>query len=110
MYGTCNGVLLTPQWCGSTKWPCDVSLTRLLSFPQAYDGRTVQTAGYLTLGFENQRLYLSREAADHFILFDSITIVGDVQRFEHNDAFHGYVFIEGSSINHTANTVSRRAS
>jgi hypothetical protein len=46
---------------GASDGEYDVSLIKLISNPEKYDGKTIQVIGYLNLEFEGNAIYLHKE-------------------------------------------------
>lgn len=51
-----------------------VSMIRILANPEAYKGKTVRVEGILHLNFEDSRLYLTKEHADHLSCENAIDV------------------------------------
>jgi hypothetical protein len=58
--------------------PQIVSMVQLLSSPERYDGKTVVVFGFLTIGQEDNNLYLGKGDYDNVLLANSIWV--DVSR------------------------------
>jgi hypothetical protein len=50
------------------------SMVQLLANPERYHGRLVQVVGFLVLEFENNALYLVRDAAEHAQFSESVWV------------------------------------
>jgi hypothetical protein len=86
----------------------NVSLLNLISMPEKYDGKLVRVEGYLHQKYEDNGLYISKEAADYMLSHNAVWLTyGDSLVVQHHEAskklnkkdmkeFDGsYVLIEG---------------
>ena len=76
--------------------PPIVSLVQLLSSPDKYDGKHVAVLGFLTIGQENNNLYLGKTDYDNALLPNSIWIgISDEMLKKRNELSMKYVRIVG---------------
>jgi hypothetical protein len=54
--------------------PQIVSIVQLLSSPERYDGQHIAVLGFLTIGMENNNLYLAKNDYDNALLPNSIRV------------------------------------
>jgi hypothetical protein len=74
-----------------------VSLISLISNPERYDGKRVSVQGFLSIGFEDNGLYLDREAYQAFSTKDALWLDVGQDIIRNKDRLnHRYVVIVGS--------------
>jgi len=73
-----------------------LSLIRILSDPFRFDGKIVETVGFLSLEFEGSAIYLSKEDYENHITWNAIFLRLDEPKInEYRFAEHKYVKIRG---------------
>ena len=73
-----------------------VSIVQLLSLPEKFDGKRIAVLGYLTIGQENNHLYLGRADYDNALLPNSIWVdVSDDMVKRRNELNMKYVRMVG---------------
>lgn len=94
-------MLLVPtiRTAGDTPAPSAevVSLERLITAPEQYDGKAVLIVGFLRLEFEGNGLYLHEEDYEHGITKNAIWVVRNAKINERADALNmHYVMLGGT--------------
>lgn len=94
-------MLLAPtiRTAGDTPAPSAevVSLVRLITAPEQYDGKAVLIVGFLRLEFEGNGLYLHEEDYEHGITKNAVWVVRNAKINERADALNmHYVMLGGT--------------
>ena len=94
-------ILLAPTICTASDTPAPsaevVSLVRLITAPEQYDGKAVLIVGFLRLEFEGNGLYLHEEDYEHGITKNAIWVVRNAKINEQADALNmHYVMLGGT--------------
>jgi hypothetical protein len=77
--------------------PVVIGMVPLLAAPQEYDGKVVQTWGFLYLRFEDDSVWLHREDLLNFLWKDSFALdLTQKQREQFKSLNHTYVMVQGT--------------
>jgi hypothetical protein len=77
----------------------DVSLLRLISTPERFDGKPVRVIGYVRIEFEGNAIYLHQEDYEHFIPTNGLRLDDPAcfQGAKHDERFtSGYAYVVGT--------------
>ena len=75
-----------------------ISIIKLISNPENYDGKKIQVIGVARFEFECNALFISKEAYEYYLLQNAVRLEGspDIELLNGVDKFNGkYVLIEG---------------
>ncbi|MDT8391571.1 MAG: hypothetical protein RRC34_13800 [Lentisphaeria bacterium] len=70
-----------------------IPFSRLVAYPEKFEGRMVATHGYLTAEFENTAIFFSSEHADNFIASEAIWL--DISYEEISEEAGNYILVRG---------------
>lgn len=77
--------------------PVVIGMVPLLAAPQKYDGKVIQTWGFLNLRFESDSLWLHKEDLQASLLKNSFALdLTTKQREEFKSLNHTYVMLQGT--------------
>ena len=76
--------------------PVDVSMVKLIAFPDTLDGKLVRVSGFLKIEFEGMELYLHKEDCTQGLTKNGVWLELDREaRGKYGSMNMHYVFIEG---------------
>src|SRR4051794_37886325 len=73
-------VVATMVRAGDDVFPLKVPHARLVSQPQAYEGKLIRVEGYLSLEQEDNRLYPTHVHYEHFLREEAVLVAIDWRR------------------------------
>lgn len=76
--------------------PVKIGMVALLAAPQKYDGKVIQTWGFLYLRYENDSVWLHKEDLQEFLWKDSFALeLTQKQRQQFKSLNRSYVMVQG---------------